>query len=259
MTDKPPEGEDPGRMSLGEHLDELRRRILYALAGIVVGMGAMLYFTPDLIEFLRTPYAKVMTDHGLQPELTVLDVTAGFTIYIKVALYAGLLAASPWVFYQLWMFVSAGLHAREKRYVLFAVPFSAVLFVCGVAFFLLVVAMPILHFFIGVSTWLGVTPMITFENHIGFMTRFMVIFGLGFQTPLVILLLGLMGLVTTKTLNKYRRHVIVAMFILGALMTSPSPIDQIALALPMWMLYELGVLLVYVFQRRRAKDAEAPP
>lgn len=240
-------------MSLGEHLEELRRRIIYALIGLVVGTAAGLYFGPLLITVFKGPYVAVMRNYGLKPDLTILDVTSGFTIYLKVALYAGLVVASPWIFYQLWMFVSAGLYSKEKRYVVLAVPFSATLFVGGAVFFLAIVSEPVLYFFIGIGKWLDVRPMITFENHIHFMTGLMVIFGLGFQTPLVILLLGMMGLVTTKTLNRYRRHVIVAMFIVTAVFTSPSPIDQIALAIPMWLLYELGVLLVYLWGRAKKR------
>lgn len=254
MTDERPA--DEKRMSLGEHLEELRWRIIYSLGGIVVATAAALYFAPDVIEMLKRPYVAVMRGYGMRPELAVLDVTAGFAIYLKVAVYAGIVVASPWVFYQVWAFVSAGLHAREKRYVLLAVPLSAGLFVGGAVFFLLVISRPVLYFFLGVSRWLGVTPVITFDNHINFMMGLMVIFGLGFQTPLVVLLLGLMGLVTTRQLNRYRRHVIVAMFIVAAVCTSPSPVDQIALAVPMWLLYELGVLLVYLLTRKRRDQAE---
>ncbi len=238
-------------MSLGEHLEELRMRIIRAIVGLVLGTCACLYFAPSIIAALKQPYVAVMTAHGLEPDLAILDVTAGLTIYLKVSLYAGLILSSPWIFYQLWMFLAAGLYEREKRYVHLAVPLSAGLFVGGASFFLLVVSKPILYFFIGVSKWLGVKPIITFSNHITFMTRFMVVFGLGFQTPVLVLLLGMIGVVTTKTLNHYRRHVIVLMFIIAAFCTSPSPIDQIAMAIPMWLLYELGVLLVYLTERKK--------
>ena len=238
-------------MTLGEHLEEFRRRIFWSLVGLAVSTGACLYFAPSIIEMLKGPYVEVMEHYELKPELTVLDVTAGFTNYMKVALYAGLVVSCPWIAYHFWVFVSVGLHSSEKRKLLFAVPSSAFLFLCGAAFFLLVVSKPILFFFIGLTRWLGMIPMITFENHISFMTGLMVVFGLGFQTPLVTLLLGKLGLVTVRTLNHYRRHVIVGMFIFAAAFTSPSPVDQILLAIPMWLLFELGVLLVYLFVDKR--------
>ena len=244
-------------MSLGDHLEELRRRIIYALIGLVVGVAAALCFAPYVIAALKRPYVAVMQRYpDLKPDLTALALTTAFTMYMKVALYAGLVVASPWVFYQLWMFVSAGLYSKEKRYVVLAVPFSAALFVGGAVFFLAIVSEPVLHFLIGLSIWLDLVPMITFENYIHFMTGMMVVFGLCFQTPLVILLLGAIGVVTTKTLNRYRRHVIVAIFILAAVFTSPSPVDQIAMAIPMWLLYELGVLLLYLLSRKKKQHAE---
>ena len=237
-------------MSLGEHLEELRRRIIYALAGLTAGTAICLYFAPVIIDVLKEPYVEVMKGLGLKGDLAVLDVTAGLTNYLKVSVYAGIVLASPWIVYQLWMFVSAGLHQKEKRYVLLVVPFCALLFVGGVAFFLLVVAESVLRFLLELSKWLGMVPMITFENHIGFMTRLMVVFGLAFQTPLVILTLAATNLVSLKMLHRYRRHVIVVILIVAALSTPPDPFSQLALAIPIWLLYELGVVLVYLLKRK---------
>ncbi len=254
--EQPNDVDDRQRMPLSGHLDELRRRLIYALIGLVVGVAAMLFLAPYLIWALKYPYVETMNAHGLAPDLSVLDAKSGVKIYMKVALYAGLVVAAPWIFYHIWMFVSAGLHRRERRYVVFAVPFSAGLFIAGSVFFLFAAAKPMLYFFIAINKWLGLESKITFENHVGFMVQMMVIFGLGFQTPLLVLILGWMGVVTTKTLNKYRRHVIVVMFILGAALTSPSPIDQVLLAVPMWLLYELGVLLVYLLVTRKRRNEE---
>ena len=133
----------------------------------------------------------------------------------------------------------------------YAVPSSAVLFVTGAIFFLLIVSRPMFSFLIGFYTWLEMEPRITFSNYVSFVTRMMVVFGLGFQTPLAVLLLAKMGLVTVKKLNKYRRHVVVGTLILAAVCTSPSPVDQILLAIPMWLLYELGVLLTWLLVEKK--------
>lgn len=247
------EEDEQSKMTLVEHLEELRHRILYAMLGLVAAMVLAAFFGKDIIAVLKSSYVEVMQSLDMKPELVILKVSSAFIMYFRVVLLGGLILASPWVFYQLWMFVSAGLYAREKRYVTYAVPFSVTLFVGGALFFLLVVSRPMLYFFLGFSRWLGTRPNITLENHIAFMTRMMVVFGLGFQTPLVVLVLAKIGLVSTRTLNRYRKHVIVAMLILAALFTSPSPVDQVLLAIPMWLLYELGVLLVYLLVTRKAE------
>ena len=219
------------RMTVGEHLEELRRRIFYALLGLVAGMVVGLIFARDLIALLKGPYIRVMDKLGLEGDLVVLQATSGLTNYLKVAFYAGLVLGSPWIFYQLWMFVGTGLREREKRYVRWAIPFSTLLFVGGAAFFLWVVSERILHYLLKLTVWLGMNPMVTFENHVSFMLRMMVVFALAFQTPLVILIL-------------------VWMF------TPPDPFSMVALAVPMWLLYELGVLLAYLLvgRKRRTQD-----
>ncbi len=242
------------RMTLGEHLEELRRRLIYALVGLAVAMGVSLVFGKALIDLLAWPYVKVMGERGADDQLAVLSATAAVAVYFRVCLIAGAVLASPWVFYQLWMFVSAGLYPAERRYVTYAVPFSVALFAGGAAFFLLVAAAPMLRFLIGFSGWLGVRPIITLNEHIKFVTVMMLIFALTFQTPMVVLVLAKMRLVSMRTLNKYRRHVIVAIVILAAMATPPDPVEQVILAVPMYLLYELGVLLAYLFVGRRKPD-----
>ena len=248
---------DDTRMTLGEHLEELRKRILWALVGLVVAMCVTVPCGKYILAALASPYVKVMTREGLEPTFAVLTLMGGFIVYFRVSLVAGLMLASPWVFYQLWKFVAAGLYPNERRYVHYAVPFSTGLFVIGAVFFLTVVSNPMFTFFIKFSMWLeSVKLVITFDKYVSFVTRMMLVFGIGFQTPLAVLLLAKMGLVSVKTLNHYRRHVILGMLILAAICTSPSPVDQILLALPMWLLYELGVLLAYLFVERKAEPIE---
>ncbi len=103
------------RMSIGEHLEELRRRILRALVGLVLGMVVGLIFAPDIVRMLKEPYVRGMEALGREGNLVVLQATSGLTNYLKVAFYSGLVLGSPWIFYQLWMFVAAGLRDREKR------------------------------------------------------------------------------------------------------------------------------------------------
>ena len=250
--DRDDEQEEGGpKMTLVEHLEELRYRLFRALAGLVVGMAATAVFGKWLIEVMRRPYITVMVNHNLKPDLHAQGLVTAVAMYFKIALISGLVVSAPWVFYHLWQFVGAGLYRREKKYIHYAVPSSAGLFILGAMFFFFVVSERIFSFLIGFTLWLELKPWFLFDNYVSFVTRMMLVFGLGFQTPLVVFLLGKMGLVTVKTLNKYRRHVIVLMLVIAALCTSPSPVDQILLAIPMWLLYELGVLLVWLLVERK--------
>jgi sec-independent protein translocase protein TatC len=256
------EEEDDGqrKMTLVEHLEELRMRIIRAAIGLAIAMGASLYFSADIIKYLNGMLQDIAKEWGAPGPITI-DLVAPFMMYLKMSLYVGIIFSSPWLFYQAWMFVAAGLYKHERRYVKIAVPFSTGLFVTGAAFFLFVISKYLIGFFYYFNkAILGVMPTIDVKNHITFMTNMMLVFGLCFQMPIAVFLLGKMGLVTVRMLNRYRKYVIVVIFIIAAFCTSPSPLDQIALAIPMWMLYELGVLLVYLFvekKRREEEQAEA--
>lgn len=243
------------RMTLGEHLDDLRRRILLALVGLATGTLATAMFGRTIFELLNRPYVRAMQRVGLPTTLMVPTYMTAFMVYFRVVLLSGLILSSPWVFYQVWAFVSAGLYRRERRMVMRAVPFSAALFVAGALFFAAYVAEPIIVFFASFTQWMpNLAPQFRQEDHIDFITHMMFVFGLAFQTPLVVWVVAASGLVSLKTLRHYRRHVVVAMLIFAACVTSPSPVDQILLALPMWMLYELGLVLAWLSIRRRERE-----
>jgi sec-independent protein translocase protein TatC len=260
MPDDPPDSFDSPRMTLGDHLEELRWRLIYALIGLGVGVAASTLFGSHLLELLKQTYVDVTADLDLDSQLVALTPTAALVTYLRVALIGGMLISAPWVLWQIWQFLASGLVEREKRAVRVAAPLCSLLFISGALFFLLGVSRPTLRFLLGFTAWLGLDPVISLDSHIRFMVRLMLAFGLAFQTPVVIFLLVWMGLVRLKTLARYRRHVILGFFVMAAMMTSPSPVDQIALAVPMWLLYELGMLmswLLIVRPRRRADDDEA--
>ncbi|MHC4638629.1 MAG: twin-arginine translocase subunit TatC, partial [Planctomycetota bacterium] len=165
---------------------------------------------------------------------------------MKICTIAGLLFSSPWVFYHLWMFVSAGLYPNERRYVKAAVPFSAVLFVAGAMFFLFVIAPLTMKFLIGFNkNFLGVDSRFTFKYYISFITSLMLVFGAGFQTPILVFFLNKMGLVSIQALKNSRKFVILAIVVLAAVATPPDPTSQVTLAIPLYILYELGIILCY--------------
>jgi Tat protein translocase TatC len=189
--------------------------------------------------------------------LQIIAVAAGFITYIKIALVAGLLLTSPWVFYQLWMFVAAGLYPHEKRYVYMAVPFTVVLFVCGALFFLIIVAPLTLKFMVGFNQRiLDVRSQFTFQHYISFVSHLILVFGLAFQTPTAIFFLNRTGLVSIAALNKSRKFVILIIFIVAAIATPPDVISQVMLAIPLYLLFELGILLSYISSRRRKSQEQ---
>jgi Tat protein translocase TatC len=251
----PNDNTDMPRMTLGEHLEELRKRILLALAGLAAGMIVSMALGTHIVDLLRLPYQYAMQSVGRDPELAVLKVGGAFNVWMSVSLYAGLALSSPWVFYQLWAFVAAGLYPRERRWVTAAVPFSAVLFIAGAAFAMLI-AVPAIRFFVWFDGEMGVRPIITLPDYISFLMSLMLVMGLAFQTPLLVLILSRIGLVGPNGLRKYRRHVIVGIAAFAAVFAPADPMSMIAMMAPMWMLYELGVFMSHrlVFRKRLTQD-----
>ncbi len=248
-TDKKKYNSNDSTMSLGDHLEELRTRLLLALAGLAVGFIICLVFGRYIIGFIKAPYTQVM---GQQAQLTTLAPAEVVVSYIKICLISGLIVSSWWVFYQVWMFVAAGLYTHEKRYVHLAVPFSAVLFVTGALFFLFVVAPLCLRFFIKFGDILSLQRTWTLQYYVSFITHLMLVFGLAFQTPNAIFFLNKTGLVSLKALRRSRKYVLLAIVVLAAMATPPDVVSQIALAVPLYALFELGIVLSYIASRRKA-------
>lgn len=235
-------------MSLGDHLEELRTRLLLALLGLLVAFVVCLFFGKYIITFMKAPYTAVV---GGQAELTTLKPAEVVVSYIKICLISGLIISSPWVFYQIWMFVAAGLYSHEKRYVRMAVPFSAALFVIGALFFVFIVAPLCMRFFIKFSDMLGLMRTWTLGYYVSFMAHLMLVFGIAFQTPTAIFFLNRTGLVSLEALSKSRKYVILVIVIVAAMATPPDVVSQIALAVPMYLLFELGIVLSYLAGRKR--------
>jgi sec-independent protein translocase protein TatC len=237
-------------MSLGDHLEELRARLILAIMGLVIGTIICLFFGTRIITFIERPYNNLMPEHPL----VVLAPADAFVGYMKISLIAGLLLSSPWVFYQLWMFISAGLYPHEKKYIHVAVPFSAILFVTGALFFLFVVAPISLSFFLKFGQFIKVEPNWTFQKYVSFMTILMLVFGIGFQTPIAIFFLNRTGIVSIAALKNSRKYVLLGVFVVAAVATPPDVISQITLAVPLYALFELGILLGYLAGRKKKTD-----
>jgi len=242
------------KMTLGQHLDELRRRLIYAAIGLVAVMAVALIFGKQLIRLIEYPYNVAMQEAGREPQLAMTGLTDAFSTYLRVSFYAALVVAAPWIVYQLWMFVAAGLYPNERRYVNRSIPFSVLLFLVGAAFGVQV-SIPAMKFFVTFANSLGVQPIVTLDNYISFMTNLLLVFGLIFEVPLVVLVLAKVGLVNMRMLNRYRRHVVVAMAVFAAVFAPPDAMSMILMILPMWLLYEGGILLAWLLVfRKKAKQ-----
>jgi sec-independent protein translocase protein TatC len=273
-------------MSLGDHLEELRTRLILAIAGIALGAIVGLIFGSMIIKFIEQPYLDVMNDMSIkaaakaegeskgvgeenevaagenkaEPTVEVRYIKAplqtlapaeGFVSYVKISMVTGLLLSSPWVFYHVWMFVAAGLYPREKKYVYVAAPFSALLFVAGALFFITIVAPLTMSFLINFNEkFLGVQSNFTFQNYISFVTRLMLVFGIAFQTPTAIFFLNRTGLVSLEAFQRSRKYIILVIVIVSAMATPPDVVSQISLAIPLWLLFELGIILSWIAEKR---------
>jgi sec-independent protein translocase protein TatC len=232
-----------GSMPFLDHLEELRRRLLKSIAAVVILALAAFYFSDELMTLIIKPLGDT--------KLHVTEVTGSFYAYLKVSLVAGIAAASPIVFYQLWAFVGPGLYQHEKARVLPLVIVSTILFLIGAAFCYLVVLPFSLQFLIGFSGDL-LSPIITVGSYLTFSGMLMLAFGLGFEMPVVAYFLGRIGLVSPRFLAKGRRYAIVLILIAAGVLTpTPDVATQLLLAGPLYLLYEVSIIIVKVTGKKR--------
>jgi sec-independent protein translocase protein TatC len=237
-------------MTLGDHLEELRLRVILALLGFAVVLTICLFFSKFFLSFMAQPYFAAVGQNA-DARLQAITLPEKFVVYLKTAMLFGVIFSSPWVFYQLWKFISAGLYPNEKKYVYIIVPACTGLFVAGALFFMFIVAPMVISFFIGFDTGIKfLTTQVTLQSYISFMISMTLIFGLCFQLPLAIIAANRIGIVSTENLKKARKYVLLVIFFIAAIMTPPDVISQISLAVPMYVLFELGVL----FSRRTGRS-----
>ncbi len=179
-----------------------------------------------------------------RPGLTALTITEPFTVYFKVSLVLGLVLASPWIFYQLWSFIGSGLYLHERRLVHLFLPLSLGLFLGGVALCQFVVLPTGVSYLLSYYEWLDVEPELRLSDWLNFALLMPVIFGVSFQTPLVMLALERIGLFSVASYRNHRRLAIFLLAVLAAVISvTPDWFNMLALAAPLWLLYELGIVL----------------
>lgn len=239
-------------MSLGDHLEELRMRLILALVGFAAAFFVSLALGKLFLRLILWPYQAAMQALNMPIAMQAIDVAEPFMVYLKASMVLAFLVSSPWVFYQIWAFVAAGLYSYERRFVKLVAPASAALFVAGVMLFLLVVAPLVFQFLVrfnpGVE-YLSYNPKIT--NTVNFILILSLVFGIAFQTPIAIVFAWRMGLVSLDQMVKARKYLLLASFVIGAVATPPDVVSQIALAVPLYLLFEASVLVCRVWQKRK--------
>jgi len=250
------EEEHMASMSFLEHLEELRKRIFHALVAVACGMAVCWIIRERLVAFMTQPIIEVLKAKGQADKLVYLNPTEPFNLYLKVCALAGLFVTSPYVLYQVWLFISPGLYRREKKYV---VPFmisTIFLFVAGGYFGYRLVYPAALDFLIGIGRQFS--AMITIHEYTDlFLT---VILGLGvvFEMPILIFFLALMGVVTAGWMWRNIRYAILGIFIVaGALAPTPDISSMVVFALPMLLLYVVSIAIAWYVHPNQRKAREA--
>lgn len=230
---------ESGSETFISHLVELRDRLLRAIISVFIVFVVLFPWAKELYALLAQPLLAALPQGG---QMIATDVVGVFLVPMKVALLLAFLVALPYVLYQVWAFVAPGLYAHEKRLVLPLVVASYLLFLLGMAFAYLLV-FPLVFKFMSSVAPEGVAWMTDIEKYFGFVLTTFIAFGVTFEVPVVVVVLVRMGVVSVAKLKEIRPYVIVGAFVIGAIFTPPDVVSQILLALPLWLLYELGILV----------------
>ena len=238
-------------MTFRDHIMELRRRLVRVTLLLVVGFFALWEFRVPLFEFLSEPIAAALGDNGIY-ELQALSLTESIVVYLKTVFMADLILLSPYIFWELWAFISPGLYAREKRFILPLTAFSVAFFLLGSAFAYTVLLPFLTDWLVNLAMESGnIDVMVTLSNTYSFAFTFLMMFGLVFELPLVLFFLALWGSVSGKSLLKFWRYFVVISFIVSGILTPPDPLSQIFMAVPLNVLYGFGVIVAYTVSRAR--------
>ena len=246
--------EDSKTMGFFSHVDELRARVMRCLYVFMAGFIFFFYYSEPILEFLRRPLFKALPPE--QQKLYFTSLFENFLTHLKIAGYASAFFLSPYFFYQIWGFIAPGLLPRERKY---AVPFvaAATFFFIGGAAFAYGVLFPVGFKYFVTFGGPSDVPLLTIDSYYGTALKLMLLFGLSFELPVFVSLLGFLGVVSSKVLQDQRRTAIIGITVMAALFAPPDAMSMILLAVPLVLLYEAAIWVVVLFERSRSKQAQS--
>lgn len=224
--------------SILNHLIELRSRLLKVFALFVVLSIVGIPFASEVYTFIASPLMDLLPDGST---MIATEVASPFMAPIKLVLYVALLLSMPWLFYQIWMFVSPGLYKREKKLTAPLMLSTIILFFCGVSFAFFIVCPIIFKFFIGMAPE-NIQVMTDINQYLSFIFKLLFAFGIAFEIPIATVIIVKGGLATKESLTSARPYLIILFLVIGMLLTPPDIFSQLFLAVPMWLLFEIGIL-----------------
>jgi sec-independent protein translocase protein TatC len=262
---------DDSTAPLIEHLAELRTRLINSLVAFCVAMVGAFAFAGPIFNFLAAPLADLLVEHGQKPEMIYTGLQQGFFTQVRISIFGGFVLAFPVIGFQLWRFVAPGLYRQEKRAFLPFLIASPVLFLAGCAFAFYVLLPMVYDFFLGFQQFGAPTPTAdnpipditiqylgTINEYLSLTMKFMIAFGLCFQLPVALTLMGMAGIVSARGLSGFRKYALVMMLVVAAFVTpGPDVMSQVILFAAIYPLYEISILLVRFFEKRREAELRA--
>lgn len=246
-------GEDV-KMSLTEHLMELRKRLSRSLIALGIGFGVCYYFKDRIFDVITKPLTEVLPKSSY---LIYTGMTEAFFTYMKIAFFASLILTSPYILYQIWKFIAPGLLPKEKKLVVPFVISSTALFIGGVLFGYFVVLPPAFKFFVSFNNQY-LQALLSFKDYLSLFVTFLLGFGISFELPIFIFFLTKLGVVNAKILSQQRRYAILIIFVVAAVLTpSPDALSQILMAIPLLFLYEISIFVSKFAQKKEKSPSDA--
>ncbi len=236
------------------HLIELRTRLLRIVIGMLIVFIALFPFANEVYALLAEPLLSQLPSGG---QMIATGVTTPFFVPLKVAMMAAFLIALPHTLYQVWAFVAPGLYAHEKKFMVPVIIAASLLFLAGMAFAYFLVFPVVFGFIVGTAPQ-GVAVMTDIGNYLDFVMTLFFAFGLAFEVPIAVVMAVYFGWVSVDKLKESRGYVIVGAFVIGAIFTPPDIISQFMLAVPMWLLYELGIIVARLVTKNRLEPSIRP-
>lgn len=239
------------QLPLVEHLRELRGCLIRSAIALTIGASVSLYFTKDIFHLLQKPLIKNLP---LESTFIATSPLEAVVTYLKVGLLAGVFLASPFILHQVWRFIAPALYARERLLGMTFVSVATLLFVGGSLFGYFIIFPVGFKFFVSLFAGTDILFLPQMQDYLGFVTKMMLTFGAIFELPLILISLAMMGIVSRKKLASWRRYVLVLVFLLAGILTpGPDILSQFLMAIPLLLLYELSLLVIWLIERNSTK------